>query len=396
MDLFELTQPSTPTGPWEKLRDHKRNERVRAVANDRQSFHLKFPNTNPDVKRETDTVRVEGITRVHPRVFWPDYKYMPSKMREDAYVMQLERERVTKSAHALAAHRKKKEEPRAFSKVSGKMVETTFQFPRFRDMAFNGVESPTKKRRRGKGRGLRGKRRAGLTLGKQVHMEIKRCIKSDKDIDTMAHQLHPHTVLFFEELRQNNLEAVDAEFVIYDEDARVGTRCDVVCVHKPTNKLVPVEVKTGYFHHMYRYTGTMRAPFQNVTNCAFNQAMAQIGFVCAALSKKYRVPTMMGLLIVVDETKSASFTLAEHAPWFCKAYEMYYRCLKTGVENVRENKAAYVKRKKGSTKKRAPVKRASASKLSVSQRLRASIANQVRKARAQARAAKRAAVGVNG
>ena len=155
---------------------------------------------------------------------------------------------------------------------------------------------------RKKGRGLKDKkvfpsqkekkkgRFYGIIKGSEVHEEIQDFIELDKNAFTKKHPIiHEFTrrILLF--ISARGWIPFISEFKTFDEDLRIATSIDLVCLDVATGKLIFLEFKTGYEGYFDRYTGYMRGALNKLTNSPSNQAHIQLITSVLITMKSHRI-----------------------------------------------------------------------------------------------------------
>lgn len=98
----------------------------------------------------------------------------------------------------------------------------------------------------------------------------------DKNFQKKHRHLHPWTKRLLEHIvGVLHLQPVKCELGIYDEEARIGTRIDMVCVEPLTQRIGFIEIKTGY-RDFESYDGYMQGCLACLQNSALNRASIQL------------------------------------------------------------------------------------------------------------------------
>jgi Holliday junction resolvasome RuvABC endonuclease subunit len=111
---------------------------------------------------------------------------------------------------------------------------------------------------------------SGMTLGRRVDREISGGIPYDKACDETKNVL--------DYLKKKQFSIVATQVAVAIPDLRVGTKVDLL-VRDAQDKLLVIEVKTGYLQYKYKHSEkNMLPPFQYFTDCVFNQHRMQLYF----------------------------------------------------------------------------------------------------------------------
>ncbi len=130
----------------------------------------------------------------------------------------------------------------------------------------------------------------GIIKGSEVHTEIQDFIELDKNAFTKKHPvIHEFTrrILLF--INKRGWIPFISEFKTFDEDLRIATSIDLVCLDIVTGKLIFLEFKTGYEGYFDRYTGYMRNSLNKLTNSPSNQAHIQLITSVLITMKSHRI-----------------------------------------------------------------------------------------------------------
>lgn len=130
----------------------------------------------------------------------------------------------------------------------------------------------------------------GIIKGSEVHEEIQDFIDLDKKSFLKKHPvIHDFTrrILLF--ISERNWIPFISEFMVFDEDIRVATSIDLVCLDIATGKVIFLEFKTGYEGYFDRFTGYMRKSLSKLTNSPFNQAHVQLITSVLITMKSHRI-----------------------------------------------------------------------------------------------------------
>jgi hypothetical protein len=82
-----------------------------------------------------------------------------------------------------------------------------------------------------------------------------------------------HLPMLVQKLLELELEPVAYELPVGGREA--ATALDLVCIHTPTGKYVPLELKTGTAEPFLNSRGMLRFPFQAFSNCVVNRYYLQ-------------------------------------------------------------------------------------------------------------------------
>jgi len=130
----------------------------------------------------------------------------------------------------------------------------------------------------------------GRIKGEEVHEELQDFIELDKKTFLKKHPvIHEFTKRILLFIRQQNWIPFISEFMVFDEDIRVGTAIDLVCLDIATGKVIFLEFKTGYEGYFDRYTSYMRKSLSKLTNSPSNQAHIQLITSVLITMKSHRI-----------------------------------------------------------------------------------------------------------
>lgn len=123
----------------------------------------------------------------------------------------------------------------------------------------------------------------GAEGGKRVDKELSewtRLVQLESKPSTIrAHmeQWSPSTMKIIELFRQKQWIPVDTQVVVGSTRSRIATAIDIVARHFETNRLILIEVKTGYDGTFVEYNGhSMLAPFSHLAATPRNFAWLQL------------------------------------------------------------------------------------------------------------------------
>lgn len=98
-------------------------------------------------------------------------------------------------------------------------------------------------------------------------------------VKKFATRLSPHTRACWHTLERLHLSPVASQLVVGCHHLKRATAIDLVCIDtsSPTKLFVPIEIKSGFNNYYYKCTSKrMNAPFQDQTDCVFNQHQIQL------------------------------------------------------------------------------------------------------------------------
>lgn len=130
----------------------------------------------------------------------------------------------------------------------------------------------------------------GIIRGTEVHMELKDFVEmNEKGFRKKYPLIHEYTrrILLF--ISSMNWTPFIAEFNVFDEQLRIGTSIDMVCLDKITGKVIFLEFKTGYANYFTNHTGYMRNSLKKLTNSPYNQAHIQLIVSVLIVMKHHRL-----------------------------------------------------------------------------------------------------------
>lgn len=124
--------------------------------------------------------------------------------------------------------------------------------------------------------------RSNTDLGVRADDEVIKVIKNEP---LLSKELHRYTRWVFMYLYQRQWLPIDAQLPLWSDDKRtVRTWADIVCFDLVHNRLVVVELKTGYAYNYDALQSRSRV-LEAVPDTAHNRHQMQLGWMCAQLSK---------------------------------------------------------------------------------------------------------------
>ncbi len=122
----------------------------------------------------------------------------------------------------------------------------------------------------------------GLIRGTEVHQELRDFIEMDersfRKKYPVIHEYTRRILLFISAMKWIPFIA---EFNVFDEQLRIGTSIDMVCLCRATGKVIFLEFKTGYKDYFNNFTSYMHHSMNKLTNSPYHQAHLQL--ICSVL-----------------------------------------------------------------------------------------------------------------
>jgi hypothetical protein len=143
--------------------------------------------------------------------------------------------------------------------------------------------------------------RWGSDHGTRVHGELESFTNCLRELGTekgtaLFNRKHadpdPCTVYLVDYCARHQWLPLAAEFMLWDEVARVATSADLLVMDCRANRLVLVELKTGYEDEEYGplpSDPTFCAPLDRLTNCPLNRHQLQLLAMCLMLRRRYNL-----------------------------------------------------------------------------------------------------------
>ena len=146
------------------------------------------------------------------------------------------------------------------------------------------IQKATPVKKNGKGRFY------GVMRGTEVHREIQDFIELDQKNFLKRHPcIHFYTrqILAFV-IEKMHWRPFKSEFDIFDEKLGIGTSIDLICLGE-NDKLICIEIKSGYAGYFENNDGYMDNSLSNLTNSPRNQAYIQLITSCLMLIKNHHL-----------------------------------------------------------------------------------------------------------
>jgi hypothetical protein len=162
----------------------------------------------------------------------------------------------------------------------------------------------------------------GRMRGTLVHDQIRSYInESEKDFLKKHETLHFYTKKAIIAMKEWELRPIAAEFIIYDEDAKIATSIDALCIDKNYD-LVIIDWKCGYDHFIMRATCTMKGPLENkYSDCPLHQAYLQVLMNKVILEKFYGIN--VNKCYVVQITKDGISNFSPPSDFIENRFQLY-------------------------------------------------------------------------
>ncbi len=130
----------------------------------------------------------------------------------------------------------------------------------------------------------------GVIRGDEVHNEIQDFIDLDRNAFTKKHpEIHDFTKRILLFISDRKWLPFLTEFPVFDEDIRMATSIDLVCLDIVTGKVIFLEFKTGYAGYFDKYNAYMRKSLSKLTNSPSNQAHIQLITSVLITMKSHRI-----------------------------------------------------------------------------------------------------------
>ena len=135
----------------------------------------------------------------------------------------------------------------------------------------------------------------GKDHGTLVHSEIEcftDCMLNGKSFRSECPDPDPCTLRIICILNRKGWYPILGEHMIWDEDLRVATAIDMICIDSTTGDTVMIELKTGYEGESYNAVPKdpkLPRPIDDISNCPRNRHMLQLMTMDMILRKKYHI-----------------------------------------------------------------------------------------------------------
>ena len=163
----------------------------------------------------------------------------------------------------------------------------------------------------------------GKEHGTLVHSQLEYFVKKKKEnpnitIYDVIETVDECTLRIISLCEKKEWSFVDSEFMIYDEQSRVATAIDLLVYHKKTDKLILIELKSGYTSEVYGFhknDSKFIAPFDNITNCPKNRHMLQLMAMREILARKYKIKVDESYILRVMPDSKNTISLIPLEEW---------------------------------------------------------------------------------
>jgi hypothetical protein len=118
----------------------------------------------------------------------------------------------------------------------------------------------------------------GLMRGSDVHKEVADYIFLDR---AMFLKKHPSIHILTKQLmlyitEEMKWRPLRAEFDLYDQELRIGTSIDMICLNEQTGRLVLLELKTGYSDYWHLSDSKLLGGMHKLSNSPCHLAVLQL------------------------------------------------------------------------------------------------------------------------
>lgn len=113
-------------------------------------------------------------------------------------------------------------------------------------------------------------------------------------------------------------DVVATEHAIADDTCRVATAIDIVVFEKTTNKMILLELKTGYESEEYGAhpdDPMFPSPFDKYANCPKNRHMLQVMGMKEILSRQYHIHVDESYILRILPNSNSRAVVVKLAPW---------------------------------------------------------------------------------
>lgn len=124
--------------------------------------------------------------------------------------------------------------------------------------------------------------------------------------------IHSFTKQVIAALNEWKLVPFIAELVVADEENKVATAIDAICLDKK-GRVIVIEWKTGLAEHLFHGNAFMTGPvpIDQFPNSPLNQAKFQLTFSCVLLAKWYGMVPHKAYVVVVNEEGVMPYEIGE-------------------------------------------------------------------------------------
>ena len=271
--MTKRTLTTSPSSLIEALLKHPRRNNIIFSPNE-QCFRV-------NISDKGDGKRYTGLTKALRKAFWPNYSYEEARKGAVKNRTYEQRKRDRRKKNSMISWRERK-------------IELS-----------------------------KGKRPHGIELGSVVHKQLEDFANMNEiEFANKYQEINAYTAKVIEALRQWRLRPVlgGAELQIYDENLRIATAIDMVCVDVTNGMPVLVEIKTGSEGHFNLPTNIMMScPLDNFDSMPVNQARLQVLLARIIIRKRYRLGGIKAYVIHVCREGIRKFDIP--TPWL--RYENY-------------------------------------------------------------------------
>lgn len=185
------------------------------------------------------------------------------------------------------------------------------------------------------------KARSGLDIGTMVHRQLEFYIQHGAEkFKIQYHGINTaHMSQILTQLAMYDLHPIATEFPIFSPSEFVGTRVDLICVHRATRELVFVELKTGAIDRQCTYYGALvlqglRQPSDTfVPDSRLNQAILQLGFCTQVCHETYGIVVPRAYVIICSESDGVTVDFYR-CVWFRMLKDMFTSHFFTSIKTI--------------------------------------------------------------
>jgi hypothetical protein len=148
----------------------------------------------------------------------------------------------------------------------------------------------------------------GLKRGELVHQQMRDYINMKEEYFVKKYKsknLHSYVEKLANALTEWKLVPIEglAELPLGDEDLKVGTALDCLCVHVETGDVILIEWKCGFDHYLIIGNDSLKGSefLSEYSNCPLHQAFLQIAFTRYFLQRNYNVKVKKALVVNVTQ-----------------------------------------------------------------------------------------------